>query len=66
MAFGVKLTALQSPIVRRLLFSADSMAWSFAARKAGRDSNDWREAKAFELRALTPSKEPEQLRLFAA
>lgn len=45
--FGVKLTALQSSIVRNCLYSADSMAWSFSARKQGRDGNDWREAMAF-------------------
>jgi hypothetical protein len=27
-----------------MLHSADSMAWSFAARKQGRNANDWREA----------------------
>jgi len=27
--------------------SADSMAWSYAARKEGRNPNDWREAKSF-------------------
>lgn len=42
--FGVKLTALQSGLVRELLFSADSMAWSFAARYEGRDGNDPAEA----------------------
>lgn len=45
--FGVKITSLMHPGVRELLYSADSMAWSFAARKQGRDANDWREAKAF-------------------
>jgi hypothetical protein len=45
--FGVKTIALQSGIVRALLHSADSMAWSFAARKAGRNANDWREAQDF-------------------
>jgi hypothetical protein len=45
--FGVKQTALMHPGVRDLLFSADSMAWSYAARKQGRDGNSWREAKAF-------------------
>jgi hypothetical protein len=45
--FGVKLTALASSVVRTCLHSADSMAWSFAARKDGRDANDWREARAF-------------------
>jgi hypothetical protein len=46
--FGVKSTALREDYVREALWSADSMAWSFAARKQGRDANDWREAKAFE------------------
>lgn len=48
--FGVKSTALRSPLVRALFATADSMAWSFAARYEGRDPNDWREAKAFEER----------------
>lgn len=30
-----------------LLYSADSMAWSFAARRRGGNANDWREAQAF-------------------
>jgi hypothetical protein len=45
--FGLKTTALRSDVVRSLLFSADSMAWSFAARKQGRNANDWREAARF-------------------
>ncbi len=45
--FGVKLTALKHPAVRDLLYSADSMAWSFHARKNGRSANDWREAFTF-------------------
>ena len=45
--FGVKKTSLMHPGVRELLYSADRMAWSFAARKQGRSANDWREAKAF-------------------
>lgn len=46
--FGVKVTALASPTVRQLLHSADSMAWSSAARWAdGRGANDWRNAKTF-------------------
>lgn len=45
--FGVKLTALASSVVRVCLHSADSMAWSFAARQQGRSANDWREARAF-------------------
>lgn len=42
--FGLKTTALAHPFVRSMLHSADSMAWSFAARKEGRNPNDWREA----------------------
>ena len=30
-----------------LLETADSMAWSFSARKQGRNGNDWREAARF-------------------
>jgi hypothetical protein len=43
--FGLKSTALASALVRDALHSADSMAWSFAARKQGRDGNSWEEAK---------------------
>jgi len=45
--FGIKLTALRSGVVRHLLHSADSMAWSYAARKQGRNGNDPREAHRF-------------------
>lgn len=45
--FGVKTTSLEHPGVRALLATADSMAWSFAARKQGRNANSWKEAKAF-------------------
>jgi hypothetical protein len=45
--FGIKTIALESGIVRSCLHSADSMAWSFAARKAGRNANDWKEARDF-------------------
>lgn len=48
--FGAKTTALESSEVRSLLFSADSMAWSYAARRGGRDANDWKEAAAFTAR----------------
>ncbi len=41
--FGIKKTALET-MVRELLFSADSMAWSYAARREGRDANDIGEA----------------------
>jgi hypothetical protein len=45
--FGLKETALQSPLVRECLYSSDSLAWSYAARRQGRDANDWREARAY-------------------
>lgn len=43
--FGLKTTALSSGLVRGPLYTADSMAWSFAARKQGRNANDWTEAR---------------------
>jgi hypothetical protein len=58
-AFGVKKNALASPTVRRILEdgTADSMAWSDAARSDGRgsDANDPREALKFmaEIESLT-------------
>lgn len=45
--FGIKTTALGSGVVRDCLDSADSMAWSFAARRNGGGQNDWRKARAF-------------------
>jgi len=45
--FGVKTTGLSSRDVCDLLATADSMAWSFAARREGRDANCWQEALAF-------------------
>lgn len=51
--FGLKTTALASGLVRALLWTADSMAWSFAARKQGRNGNDWREARRFVSRIET-------------
>lgn len=43
--FGLKATALRSALVFDLLHTADSMAWSFEARRMQRNANDWREAK---------------------
>lgn len=63
--FGLKSTALSSWIVRELLHTADSMAWSFAARKQGRNANDWREAKAWTER-INSRPEPAQRGLFTA
>lgn len=45
--FGLKTRSLSSPIISSYLHSADSMAWSFAARREGRNPNNWHEAKAF-------------------
>ncbi len=42
--FGLKCEALKSNLVRAILHSCDSLSWSFAARKEGRDANDPREA----------------------
>jgi hypothetical protein len=51
--FGIKTTALGSGLVRDLLHTADSMAWSYSARKQGRNGNDWREAARFGKRIAT-------------
>jgi hypothetical protein len=45
--FGLKQTALLHAGVCALLSTADSMAWSFSARKQGRSPNDWHEAERF-------------------
>ena len=42
--FGIKLTALAYERVCEGFYSCDSMAWSFAARKKGRNPNDPKEA----------------------
>ena len=52
-AFGVKLTALEWQLVRDLIFSADSLAWSFAARFEGRDANSPAEAARYARRIAT-------------
>lgn len=58
--FGVKRTALEHPIVRRLFFSTDSMAWSYAARREGRDANDPQEAISYgnKIRRMCASWKP--------
>lgn len=61
--FGVKIIALLSHLVRRLLFTADSMAWSYAARREGRNGNDYREALTFSRRVMAPLRHAEQLQL---
>lgn len=45
--FGLKTIALAHGVIRALLHTADSMAWSFAARRQGRNANDYREAERF-------------------
>jgi len=48
--FGLKLTALKDPHLRALLWSADSLAWSYNARRHQRNPNDWSEARRFAAR----------------
>ena len=50
--FGIKRTALGIASINRMLYSCDSMAWSFAARYEGRNSNDPEEALKYEHRLL--------------
>lgn len=47
--FGCKRTSLLDEAVRSRLATADSMAWSYAARFEGRDQNAWDEAGRFAL-----------------
>lgn len=61
--FGVKTTALRSGLVRDLLHTADSMAWSWNARINGRDGNSVLEALRFARRIETM---PVQLSLMVA
>ena len=53
--FGLKTTALLDNYICSLLYSADSMAWSFAARREHRNPNGLEEAKKFEQRILNSS-----------
>lgn len=65
--FGLKLTALENKTIRDMLYSCDSMAWSYAARRKGRDANDWREAKRYEWRIMdlnSKSDESEQMTIY--
>lgn len=63
--FGLKTTALSREAICALLESADSMAWSLAARREGRDNHDWREAAAFVARIHSRSAPSAQADLFA-
>jgi len=53
--FGLKKTALLRPTVRAMLYSADSMAWSFQGRMDDKDANDPRLALEYaaEIEMLT-------------
>lgn len=53
--FGLKTTALAHGTIRAMLESADSMAWSFAARRKGKGANDWRNAEKFCKTVAQPS-----------
>ena len=39
--FGLKVTALQNDVIQSLLYSADSMAWSYGARVRGGTPTGW-------------------------
>jgi hypothetical protein len=61
--FGIKWSTLTQPAALARLSSADSMAWSFAARREGRgrDANRWQEARRFVDRielAIIPGNHP--------
>ena len=59
--FGLKLTALKNNYIQSLLYSADSMAWSYSARKQGRNPNGLQEAHNFvEHIAATGGTKPHQ------
>jgi hypothetical protein len=51
--FGIKTTSLADARVHDRLYSADSMAWSFAARYERRNGNSWKEAQRFARRIET-------------
>lgn len=51
--FGLKVTALADARIRDRLHSADSMAWSWSARRQGRDANSVDEAIRFVARIET-------------
>lgn len=61
--FGLKTLALARPAIFNMLHSADSMAWSYAARKQGRNANDWREGERFAVEIQDRHKPCETFRL---
>jgi hypothetical protein len=64
--FGLKITSLTSPYIQELLETADSMAWSFAARKEGGKHCHWETAKAFADRVSSLMNAVKPARLFCA
>jgi hypothetical protein len=58
--FGLKETALQDGRITSLLYSADSMAWSYAARRQGRNANALSEAVSFAERIGSGAHEVKQ------
>jgi hypothetical protein len=57
--FGLKKTALSSDFITSQLHTADSMAWSFHARKNGRNGNSWREALRWTADIVTRPPSPQ-------
>jgi hypothetical protein len=53
--FGLKTTALLDNYVESLLYSADSMAWSYAARREHKNPNGLKEATEFEHKIVNYS-----------
>lgn len=58
--FGLKKTALGSDFITSMLHTADSMAWSFHARKQGRNGNSWREAMRWTLDIVSRPPSPQR------
>lgn len=62
--FGLKITALRNNYVTSMLYSADSMAWSYGARRDGGDRNGIIEAIAYlDNVSITHSKKEHQFSL---
>jgi len=62
--FGLKTTSLENAYILSMLHSADSMAWSMAARRQGRNSNSGIEAAIFSKNiGIISGRKPHQLSL---
>jgi hypothetical protein len=53
--FGLKTTALAHGTIRTLTHTADSMSWSFEARRKGTGANDWHNAAEFKKAVGKPT-----------